>query len=373
VKLPIFDEIFETAMSSSFQLTAQQENKLLNMQTCRTIVRGGQIIVCPDCRTKIVNYLPCNQRGCVFCYEKNQIKWRKKVSRRLLSISHYHLVFSIPEVFTITWIRNKEAFTNAMFSCVSESIKELGEEYGVVFGSILAFQSHGKGMCRKLHVHCCLTAGGLSEDKKWVEIKSLPYTKLSEKMQEKFYRRLEKTISIADLPDKKIINKREYKVHPTYHQKTGKAIIRYLSHSVFGVVINMRQQFLINKENGTIGFSEDHVGKHTETFLGKEEFTKRYLSHIPPIGLVMVRSYGLYSNRYKEELKELRKELEEQYGCEEIEEEKIINPCPVCQCQMIVDLTFSANPVEWPSLIKNWYMHDPPEHGAIIVKGKRVA
>lgn len=372
MKLPIFDELFKTAMSPSFQLTSQQEYKLLNMQSCRTIVRGGQIIACPDCEIKIVNYFPCNQRGCVFCYLKNQIRWGKKLTKRLLPISHYHLVFSIPEAFTITWLTKQEAFINVMLSCVSESIKELGEEYGVLFGSVLVFQSHGKGMCRKPHVHCCLTAGGISENKKWVEIESLQCKKLSEKMQDKLYQKLEKAISADDLPDKKTIKNREYTVHPAFHQKTGKSIVKYLSHSIFGVVINMRQQFRIDEEEGTIVFSEDHSGKHTETILSKELFTKRYLSHIPPPGLVMVRSYGLYSNRHKEELEVLRKDLEERYGYEEIEEEKVINTCPVCQCQMVVEVVFNANSVEWPSLIKSWYMHDPPEHGSIISTGKKI-
>jgi len=360
-------------MSPSFEFASEYEYKLLNMQTCRTIERGGQIVACPDCGTRIVNYNPCNQRGCVFCYLKNQIKWEKKLRKRLLPISHYHLVFSIPKVFTITWLKNKEAFVKAMFSCVSESIKELGEEYGVLFGSVLAFQSHGKGMCRKLHVHCILTAGGLSEDKKWIEIESLKYTKLAKKMKEKFYQRLDKIIAAEDIPDKRIIDNREYKVHPAFHQKTGKSIVRYLSHSIFGVVINMHQKFQIDEEKGTVRFSEVHSGKHIETILSKEIFTKRYLDHIPPPGLVMIRSYGLYSNRHKEELDLIRKDLEEKYGCEEVEEVEKINICPVCKSQMAVDFIFSANPVEWPFFIKFWYMHGPPEHGEIIYKRKKIA
>lgn len=360
-------------MSPSFQITSEQEYKLLNMQTCRTIVRGGQILACYDCDIRIVAYHPCNQRGCVFCYLKNQIIWEKKLKKRLLPISHYHLVFSIPDAFTIMWLKNKEAFINVMFSCVSEAIKELGEEYGVLFGSILTFQSHGKGMCRKLHIHCILTAGGLSEDKKWIEIESLQYRKLLGKMQDKLYQKLEQAFPADDLPDTKNIDNNEYKVYPTFHQKTGKSIVKYLSHSIFGVVINMHQQFRIDEKNGAIGFSEEHSGKHIEIVLSNKEFTKRYLSHIPPPGLVMVRSYGLYSNRHKEELENFRKEIIERYGYEDIEEEKIKNPCPVCQCQMIVEVRFSADPVEWPSFIKNWYMHDPPVHGSIITIGKKIA
>jgi hypothetical protein len=367
VNLPIFDVINETAMSPEIMLSSDEDYALSNMRTCRTSERGGQILCCSDCGSSKIVYNPCNQRGCPLCYKKNQIKWKNKRQKKLLPVSHYHLVFSIPQDFVITWLLHKRKVIESFFVCVGDAIKELGEEYGLLFGFVLAFHSHGKGMCYKPHVHCVLTAGGMNAHKKWIEIGSLQYTRLVIKLRRTFYQILMERISIEDLPDRRTLDDREWKVHPTMHRKTGKWIMEYLSHSISGVVINMHQDFIIDKNKGTIGFSEMHSGNRIETVLSTTTFTERYLNHIPPSSEVMIRYYGLYANLHADELEAIRKELVDlDTGEEEIEEEKI-HTCPICQGQMFAVITFPPN--ELPLFIKYTYVHGPPEHGELIKKG----
>lgn len=369
--MPIFDVINNTAMSSDLMLTADQEQSLSNMRTCRTAERGGQILCCPDCGSAMIIYNSCNQRGCPLCYKKNQIIWKNKRQKKLLPIGHYHLVFSIPQAFVLSWLCNKRKVIELLFSCVGAAIKALGEEYGLLLGSVLVFQSHGKGMCYKPHIHCVLTAGGINDKKKWIELGSLQYTKLAIKFREEFYKKITEGIALEYLPDQKKLDDREWKVHPTMHQKTGKWIIEYLSHSISGVVINMNQDFTINKKNETIRFSESHSGNLIETVLSNTIFTERYLNHIPPSGAVMIRYYGLYSNLHAEELEAIRKELAELDTVEEKFVEEKINICPICQGEMIVTITFKPN--ELPLYIKYHYVHGPPEHGEVIIKSKKIS
>jgi len=370
MKLPIFDVIHESAMSADFPLTSDQEYALSNMQTCRTAERGGQILCCPDCGSAMIRYNPCNHRGCPICYRKNQIKWSIKRQKKLLPVSHYHLVFSIPQVFVITWLLYKRNTIEALFLCVGKAISELGEEYGLLQGSVLAFHSHGKGMCYKPHIHCVLTAGGMNENKKWVEIGSLKYTKIVEKIRETFYRILAERILLEHLPDLRTINEREWSVHSTMHQNTGKWIIDYLSHSISGVVIQMDQDFLIDKEKRTVRFTEEHSGQKIETVLNYKTFTERYLNHIPPSREVMIRYYGLYANLHANELEQIRNELSVPDNEEDELDDKVQeNSCPMCQGKMFAVITFAPN--EIPLFIRYAYVHGPPEHGEMIKKVKK--
>jgi len=369
VKLPIFNVLHETAMASDFALSSDADYTLANMRTCRTSERGGQILCCPDCGTAIIRYNPCNKRGCPTCYKKNQLQWKNKRQKKLLPVSHYHLVFSIPQVFVITWLLHKRALSESLLKCVGQAISELGKEYGLLLGYVLAFHSHGKSMCYKPHVHCALTAGGMDDNKKWIEIGSLEYTKLVKKIRETFYQILSEHLELAELPVKKAVNDREWTVYSTMHQKTGKWIMEYLSHSVSGVVIDMHQEFIINKENKTVTFSEEHSGKKIETVLSNRIFTERYLNHIPPSREVMIRYYGLYANLHAEDLETIRNELVEEISEEEeLDEEIKENICPVCHGQLCTVISFLPN--ELPLFIKYTYVHGPPEHNEIIKKGK---
>lgn len=124
------------------------------MHTCRTAVRGGRIVQCPKCYTRTIIYNPCNTRGCPICSSRNKVLWQKKVSKKLLPVSHYHLVFSIPSAFTTTWLRNKKRVAEILFKSVSKVIAELRASTGLLCGSALDFQSHGRGMSYKPHIHC---------------------------------------------------------------------------------------------------------------------------------------------------------------------------------------------------------------------------
>lgn len=364
MNLPVFDVIADTVRLPGFTLTSQEEYALSNMSTCRTPERGGQIFSCPDCGSAVIRYNPCNQRGCPLCYKKNQIKWKNKRQKKLLPVSHYHLVFSIPQAFVITWLLYKRKVIESFFVCVSKAVKDIGDDYGLLLGFVLVFHSHGKGMSYKPHIHCVLTAGGMNIHKKWTEIGSLQYTRLAEQLQKTFYQILLERLSIEELPDQRTFTDREWNVHPTMHQKTGKWIMEYLSHSIFGVVIDMNQDFRIDKEKGSIGFSEKHTEKNITTVLSNALFTKRYLNHIPPSGEVMIRYYGLYSNLHANDLEVVRNDLGEIDDEEEVELKA--HTCPICQGQMITSLTFLPN--ELPLFIKYTYAHGPPVDGEVILK-----
>ena len=221
---------------------------------------------------------------------------------------------------------------NALFTSVGKAIESIQEDYGVLPGSILVFQSHGVGLAYKPHIHCILTAGGITKENKWEGLGSISYKRLTKVVQENLYKELKKKIKEEKLPKEEEIDEREWKVYVTYYQDSGEKIVGYVSHTACGVVINMNQEFKIDKEKGTIGFKENHNGKVVRTELRMETFVERYMNHIPPEHSVTVRYYGLYSNQNKGKLEELQKEFPVVVNDEE---EGITDYCPNCHSPMI--------------------------------------
>jgi hypothetical protein len=356
MKSPVLELLCSVALRSSFRALAKQKRSLKNMRECRTTRYGGRVVECPKCGTIKTIYNSCNQRGCPICHKRNQKLWEQRVLESLLNTNHYHLVFSVPFVFTLVWLRNKKEFMNAFFECVKKAIATITKEYGITPGCVAVFQSHGKGMCYKPHIHCALTAGGITSDGKWVELGSISYTRLTEVVQDNLVKELvRKKIPAIDIPAEKEINNREWSVYSTYFQNTAEKIIGYLSHTAQGVVINLNQDIREDADKGTVSFIENHAGKQIGTALPKTIFVERYINHIPPPHTVTTRYYGLYSNQYSTRLEQLQKEFPIEI---DYDDEEVTDRCPNCHTPM--DIIKILEPYEEAPSYTEFNKQDPP-------------
>src|SRR5574344_1658440 len=242
MKSRILDVLCSVSSRRTVHAPAKQKRAIQNMKECRTTRYGGRVVQCPQCGTIKTIYNSCNQRGCPICHKRNQKIWEQRVLESLLNTNHYHLVFSIPQVFTLVWLRNKKVFMNAFFECVKKAIATISIDYGITPGCVAVFQSHGKGMVYKPHIHCALTAGGIDGRGKWVPLGSISYNRLAKVVQECLVKELcRKEISKDELPQEHEIDHREWTVYSTYYQDNAEKIVGYLSHTANGVVINLNQ------------------------------------------------------------------------------------------------------------------------------------
>jgi len=358
MKSRILEQICSVALRSSFPAPAKLKRSLKNMKECRTTRYGGRVVQCPKCGTIKTIYNSCNQRGCPICHKRNQKLWEHRVLESLLNTNHFHLVFSIPQVFTAVWLRHKKEFMNAFFECVKRAIATISSDYGVTPGCVAVFQSHGRGMVYKPHIHCALTAGGITSDGKWVSLGSIAYTRLAKVIQDNLIKELlRKDIDKNELPDEKEIDNREWTVYSTYYQDSAEKIVGYLSHTANGVVINLNQDIGEDLVRGTMRFTENHAGKQISTELQKTTFVERYLNHIPPPHTVTVRYYGLYSNQYSSKLEELQKEFPIEIN---YEDKELVDHCPECHTPM--DIIKTLEPYEVVMSYEEFCNHDPPEN-----------
>jgi Putative transposase. len=213
-------------------------------------------------------------------------------------------------------------------------------------------------MVYKPHIHCALTAGGITLNSKWVSIGSIAYTRLAKVIQDNLVKEiLRKDIDRNELPKENEINNREWTVYSTYYQDSAEKIVGYLSHTANGVVINLNQDIEEDLVRGTMRFTENHAGKQISTELEKTTFVERYLNHIPPPHTVTVRYYGLYSNQFSSKLEELQKEFPIEIN---YEDQELVDHCPECHTPM--DIIKTLEPYEVVMSYEEFCNHDPPEN-----------
>jgi hypothetical protein len=341
-------------------LSGAQTHALEGMKKCRTHELGGRVLECTECGARIVQYNPCNIRGCPICYEKNQIQWKNKASRRILPTRHFHLVFTIPEHYTRIWLKNKKEVAESLFQAVKTAIKAINESEGLLVGSVLVFHSHGIGMSYKPHMHCALSGGGLDSKGIYRELRSIPFHDLEVIVKKEFESNIKKSIRVKDIAELCFEKRNSYKVYSGYHEDSGNHIIRYFSKTRYGVVIDIEKELEV--ENNELVIKQDDNDCVHITHLDKKTFLERYLNHIPPDKIVMVRYCGLYSNRHREDYKKARKQVKNESKKEE--DEPYIELCPVCNGETRVAFRFKRD--ELYLILEIRAMKEPPIHGYII-------
>ena len=313
----------------------QKRRYIADYGQCRTVAKGCQIFHCDDCHRSAVVYNPCNRRGCPVCAKKNQRAWLESVKSRLIPTGHLHLVFSFPEEITDRWRKNPRETIGQLFQTVNRAIKKLERLKELRIGRMLVFQSHGRGLSYKAHVHCLMTDGGLNDDGQWEKLGVLPLVQMGNWIRQ-------------SLPGTEEL--KGFSIHQSRYERSGAGVAVYLSQKQIGQIVKAEN---LEKTSESIEVS-DRSGK---TRLGVDNFIQRYLDHVPEKGTVMVRHYGLYSNREVE----WRKKAMEVLQVEEPPKEADFEPCcPHCQTVMRLLGVWKAYE---PKSFEPWgFESHPPEH-----------
>ena len=344
----ILEILLKVIQSGELTINEEQHKSVRLFEKCRTQDLGRQVHQCPHCQTQVICYNPCNKRGCPSCFLKNQLSWLYRSLPRVLPTEHIHLVFSIPQRYTLEWLNNKKDIIRDLFRSVDSTLKDLEKSTGLSLGRVLVFHSHCQGLGYKPHIHCVLTNGGLDSEQRWKPLGPLPLQKMKEYFEKRFKKIRKESLTNKDTGT--------WEVFARKHEKSSKAIFNYLAQSVNAVHIQIDSQFeKVHKD--MLRISDKKSGESRYTEMEEVTFAKRYLNHIPPERTVIIRYYGLYANRQTDKLEQAKNQL----GIKPVEpKEQNVPLCPNCHEKMILVL------VEWKKNNKTIDKYRPPDQRAAI-------
>jgi len=174
------------------RLPLEQHRLMRAIEVCRTAILGGHVERCGHCSYQRISYNSCRNRHCPKCQNLERGKWLARRKGELLPVEYFHVVFTIPEQLNQLALANKETVYKILFQTSAETLqtiardpKHLGAEIG--FFSIL--HTWGQNLLHHPHVHCVVTGGGLSPDRKsWIWCR--PGFFLSVRVLSRLFRRL---------------------------------------------------------------------------------------------------------------------------------------------------------------------------------------
>jgi hypothetical protein len=234
-----------------------------------------------------------------------------------------------------------------LIKTAADSIIKLASDPRYVGGRVgvmAVLHTWGSNLSYHLHVHCLVTAGGLSSDgHTWLPARDdylVPVNALSKLFRGIFLDRIRRQFEDIDLP--KSVWQKDWVVHckPAVHGT--RTVLNYLARYIHRVAIANSRILSVDNGNVTFRYKNSKRGAYIKTMtVNAAEFIRRFLQHALPAGVHKVRYYGLWSPSNRKKLLELQQTLsqsesEQPEGFEEVMDTEVSarsepRQCPHCK------------------------------------------
>lgn len=360
---------FSRLTAARAHIAPHRRRALERISICRTSALGGHIQECPDGHMEKVWYNSCRERSCPECNFTSVERWLDKQKARLINCDYYHIIFTIPHELIPLWLVNVAAFNNLICHAIRDTLfqllhdpKHLGGEPGLIIG----LHTWGQTVNVHPHGHCLVTGGGMTPVGDWRAItngyllpgrvvRDLFRGKLCDMLRQETEK--EHLIMPEGVRQQQILNllnklgRKKWNVCIRERYAHGRGVVTYLGRYLRGGPISNKR--IVAWDDNTVKFrfkdykaAEDGGKKHQEMELPVDDFLQRLMRHVPEPRRNMVRSYGLYAGRRRQDLDRCR----EQVGQEPVPkvpdrdwqeilakfDDNNYGRCPVCGARLVL-------------------------------------
>ncbi|MBK7657558.1 MAG: IS91 family transposase [Burkholderiaceae bacterium] len=300
------------------------------IEQCRTAALGGHVLRCPGCEHDQVSYNSCRNRHCPKCQAVAAKRWLQARQADLLPVDYYHVVFTLPAPISDIAYYNKAVVYGLLFEIAAETLTTIAADprhLGAQVGVTLVLHTWGSALTHHPHVHGIVPGGGLSPDgKRWVSCKPgffLSVRVLSRLFRRRFLEALEEAHRAgklqffgehAGLADPKAfarwlapLRKIEWVVYAKRPFAGPEAVLAYLSRYTHRVAIANSRLVSMDARGVTFRWKDyrdkgnPDKPRHKTMTLTADEFMRRFLLHVLPMGFHRIRHFGLIANNGRKE------------------------------------------------------------------------
>ena len=303
-------------------ITKEQFKVMSSICECRTADCGFHIDRCGNCDHQDSQYNSCRNRHCPKCQSISRRKWVNDRLEKLLPVSYYHAVFTLPRVFELIIRYNKRTIYNLLLSSSSDTLLSFGKDPKWLGGEIGFFgilHTWGQTLWAHPHVHYIVPGGALSAGDEWIEPKYsskflFPVRALSKVFRGKFIEGLKAKYYSGDivLPPELSDLKRpdlfeiwidaavstDWVVYCKPPFGDAEQVVRYIGRYTHRVAISNSRVVGVKKHRVYFRYkqySQSRI-KWDVMSLSCQEFIRRFLFHVLPKGFHKIRHYGYLAN-----------------------------------------------------------------------------
>jgi hypothetical protein len=302
-------------------VSAAQIAVIRHIKQCRTAALGGHVDACDACGHTRISYNSCRDRHCPKCQGLKKAEWLEARFDRLLPVPYAHVVFTIPAELNPVALRNKRIVYSVLFRAASEALLAVAanpRHLGAVIGFTAILHTWGQNLQFHPHLHCVVTAGGLSLDgRRWVAARRkffLPVRVLARLFRGKFLHYLTEAYRQGQIaswattppPDdssafdrlKDALYSKPWHVYSKPPFAGAQHVFLYLGRYTHRVAISNAR--LVEMKDDKVSFRAKHYtsgNRRKLLTLDAVEFIRRFLLHVLPKRFIRIRHFGLMAAR----------------------------------------------------------------------------
>jgi len=301
------------------KLSLQQWKAVSGILHCRTPALGGEVRRCDCCGHEKKHYHSCRNRHCPVCQGERARAWIEKQVGKLLPVSYFHVVFTIPSELHLVFRYNKALAYDLLMRIGAETLQSFfaNEKYvGARGGFIGVLHTWGQLLQFHPHVHWIVPNGGVDASGNWVAPKRrdgprflFPVKAVSLVFRGKLLDALEGCCNRGELafPDEQArkrfreqLNQAAAQRWSVYAKKPFAGplqVIRYLSGYTHRVGISPSRILEVGTETVTFTYCDRTRKEKLVARMDGVEFVRRFVQHVLPHRFRKIRAYGWYNGR----------------------------------------------------------------------------
>lgn len=298
-----------------FGFSAHQRTVMSRVQACRSATLGGHLHVCDHCGDAKPAYNSCRDRHCPKCLATSQARWLTARLARILPVPHFHVVFTLPGLLRPLVRTNRRQLLGLFFRTVADTLKAFATDerwLGAQPGFTAVLHTWTRDLRFHPHIHCVVTAGGLSHDgTRWNKPARganflAPVNALAKVFRARFLEGLKSLYDddmlYLDGPCGRLRRPRHFRARldrlhrmrwNVYVKRPfagAKHVFSYLGQYTHRVAISNHRLRKLDDKGVHFSTKDGSVA-----CLEPTEFIRRFLDHLMPKRFVRIRHYGLYS------------------------------------------------------------------------------
>jgi hypothetical protein len=305
-------------------LSTAQRRVMRAIETCRTATLGGHVEQCDHCEYRRICYNSCRNRHCPKCQALARAAWIEDRQAELLDTQYFHVVFTVPEAIAALAYQNKALVYGLLFRTAADTLRTIAadpQHLGAEIGFFAVLHTWGQTLLHHPHVHCVVPGGGLSADgTRWIPCRPgffLPVRVLSRLFRRLFLEALQHafeagalrfTASLDALHDPQAfadylapVRTAEWVVYAKPPFGGPRQVLDYVGRYTHRVAIANQRLLAIDDGQVRFRWKDYRDGRPKTMTLAAEEFIRRFLLHVLPVGFHRIRYYGFLGNRDRHE------------------------------------------------------------------------
>ncbi|MBI4333963.1 MAG: transposase [Chloroflexi bacterium] len=288
------------------------------MLGCGDPAHGYTTYFCDHCLEEKTVAFSCKSCFCLSCCKVYIDQWVSHISQALYEgVTYRHVILTTPEDLRVYFYQDRDLLEDLMkcgVAMLTEAMREV-KKAEIDVGYVVVLQTAGRSGHWNPHLHILMTSGGVTPDKRWIEVNYFPFEILHKKWQYHLFTMMKERLGTAEIHQEIDGLWRKYPNGLVAYWEKGKVppggggLAYYLAKYVVSPPISLRRIISYDGHRVCYWYKDHKTRRREKADVPALIFIGRMVQHILPKGFHHIRYYGLQATCKAKKIREVLRKV----------------------------------------------------------------